>query len=444
MPVISLQNFFSWAAQVSILALLGAVLPVVFRIDHPRSHLAYCYALLVTCIVLPLVQPSQHPLVSAVTAQLAQPPREFTNENSAGFDGAAARAVVSRVVAWTLLMGIAARLCWFTIGVWRIRRYRINAAPLQYFPSIIRKACKLTDQSALVCLSSNDIGPVAFGFFRPVVLLPPSFLTLDPDSQCAVLCHELMHVKRRDWIVTVIEELIAAFLWFHPAVWWLLGQTKLAREQVVDAEVIHRTAAPDPYIDALLVLAGAHPDRALLPVPLFLHRRQLIRRLRSLLIRRRVSKLRLTSSYVVILAVLAFACHVAFMSFPMIGEPRIQEPLVDEAAVGRASESERRSRSQEPVFRAGDGLTRPVLLTRVDPEYPEAARKDRIEGSVVVQSVVETDGTMTVTRILRGINPALDDSAVRAITQWRFEPGKLKDLPVPVELDVEVQFRLKP
>ena len=179
-------------------------------------------------------------------------------------------------------------------------------------------------------------------------------------------------------------------------------------------------------------------------MPLFLHRRQLIRRLRSLLIRRRVSKLRLTSSYVVILAVLAFACHVAFMSFPMIGEPRIQEPLVDEAAVGRASESERRSRSQEPVFRAGDGLTRPVLLTRVDPEYPEAARKDRIEGSVVVQSVVETDGTMTVTRILRGINPALDDSAVRAITQWRFEPGKLKDLPVPVELDVEVQFRLKP
>ena len=265
MPVISLQNFFSWAAQVSILALLGAVLPVVFRIDHPRSHLAYCYALLVTCIVLPLVQPSQHPLVSAVTAQLAQPPREFTNENSAGFDGAAARAVVSRVVAWTLLMGIAARLCWFTIGVWRIRRYRINAAPLQYFPSIIRKACKLTDQSALVCLSSNDIGPVAFGFFRPVVLLPPSFLTLDPDSQCAVLCHELMHVKRRDWIVTVIEELIAAFLWFHPAVWWLLGQTKLAREQVVDAEVIQRTAAPDPYIDALLVLAGAHPDRGCCP-----------------------------------------------------------------------------------------------------------------------------------------------------------------------------------
>src|SRR5216117_896744 len=52
MPVISLQNFFSWAAQVSILALLGAVLPVVFRIDHPRSHLAYCYALLVTCIVI--------------------------------------------------------------------------------------------------------------------------------------------------------------------------------------------------------------------------------------------------------------------------------------------------------------------------------------------------------------------------------------------------------
>ena len=61
-----------------------------------------------------------------------------------------------------------------------------------------------------------------------------------------------------------------------------------------------------------------------------------------------------------------------------------------------------------------------------------------------MQGVVETDGTMTVTHILRGINPELDHNAVRAITQWRFEPGKFKGLPVPVELDVEVRFRLKP
>src|SRR5205809_3901574 len=64
MPVPTLHNFLSWAAQVSVVALIGAVLPAIFRIRHPRSHLAYCYALLLACMVLPLIQPWQHPFVT--------------------------------------------------------------------------------------------------------------------------------------------------------------------------------------------------------------------------------------------------------------------------------------------------------------------------------------------------------------------------------------------
>ena len=83
--------------------------------------------------------------------------------------------------------------------------------------------------------------PVTFGWRRPVVLLPARFPELDRRMQDAILCHELLHVERRDWLFTLAEELVRAVFWFHPAIWWLLGEIQLAREQAVDREVIERT-----------------------------------------------------------------------------------------------------------------------------------------------------------------------------------------------------------
>ena len=65
---------------------------------------------------------------------------------------------------------------------------------------------------------------------------------LDPAMQEAILCHELLHVRARDWLFTVAEELVRAIFWFHPAIWWLLGEISLAREQVVDREVVRTHA----------------------------------------------------------------------------------------------------------------------------------------------------------------------------------------------------------
>ncbi len=453
MPVLSLQNFLSWAAQVSVLALIGGVLPAIFRIRHPRSHLAYCYALLLACIVLPLIQPWQHPFVPSATGSYPELPD--VAKVTPGKPAVGAALPWRGIVGWTLFVGIVARLCWFLAGLCQICRYRRAAVPLQYFPESVRSARKLIERDALVCISTNDMGPVTFGLFRPIVFLPESFLTLKQDAQCAIVCHELLHVKRNDWLVTVIEELVGACLWFHPAVWWLLSQAKLAREQLVDAEVIRLTAAPDPYIDALLRMAGAHPDRALLPAPLFLYKRHLIRRLRSLLMDCPISRPRLVWSYASMAALLAFTAGLAFTSFPLMGQPQIQEAVVTEIAEARDVSPQTPTGgpipqgvgwmgSMDGVYRVGGGVTAPKLMTRVDPQYSDAAREALTQGTVVVQAIVQTDGTMTVTRVLRSLNPELDRNAVNAMKQWRFEPGKLKDMPVPVELDVEVSFNLKP
>ena len=97
----------------------------------------------------------------------------------------------------------------------------------------------------------------------------------------------------------------------------------------------------------------------------------------------------------------------------------------------------------EGVFRVGGGVTAPKLITQVDPEYSDAAREALTQGTVVVQAVVQPDGTMSVARILRSLNPELDQNALRAMQEWRFEPGTFRGEPVPVEIDVEVNFKLR-
>ena len=84
-------------------------------------------------------------------------------------------------------------------------------------------------------------------------------------AQEAIACHELTHVRRRDWAAAMIEEVVRAVFWFHPGIWWLLGQIQLAREQTVDAQVIGITASRKHYIDALLAVAGGD----LVPATLF-------------------------------------------------------------------------------------------------------------------------------------------------------------------------------
>lgn len=77
----------------------------------------------------------------------------------------------------------------------------------------------------------------------------------------------------------------------------------------------------------------------------------------------------------------------------------------------------------EPPKIEGD-LTAPVLLERVSPVYPEAARKEGITGVVVVEVVIDETGAVNEARALESPNEALTEAAIAAVRQWRFEPAR--------------------
>src|SRR6185437_7573519 len=140
-------------------------------------------------------------------------------------------------------------------------------------------------------LISEDVsGPVTFGCLHPVVLLPAEFSSLPEAMRDAILFHELMHVERRDWLFTFGEEILRAVFWFHPAIWWVLGEIQLAREQTVDMAVIEMTQARDPYVDTLLAMAGVSAEMDLAPAPSFLRRRHLKQRVLGIVQERKMSK----------------------------------------------------------------------------------------------------------------------------------------------------------
>jgi beta-lactamase regulating signal transducer with metallopeptidase domain len=309
-PRAVLDNLSPWLIQVLLIAAAGALLPLLFRIRHPQSRLAYCHIVLLLCFFLPLIQPWHDSLVIATPRVSDVQPAE------------SAAVPWSAVVFWILGAGTFVRMCWLAAGLWQLSRYRKFSVPIQAVPESIREARQLTGSDATFRVSATIDGPSTMGWIDPVVLLPPSFLSLDKDAQRGIACHELLHVRRRDWLVTILEELAGAVFWFNPGVWWLLAQAKLSREQLVDGEVVQLTAR-EPYIQALLSMAVVSRGRWALPAASFFTRGHLIRRMRLLLDDARKSAVRLFLSYTAIGCTLAIVMWSAFTWLPLARDPHI-------------------------------------------------------------------------------------------------------------------------
>jgi periplasmic protein TonB len=95
------------------------------------------------------------------------------------------------------------------------------------------------------------------------------------------------------------------------------------------------------------------------------------------------------------------------------------------------------------TFRPGvGGVTSPRVIFDPEPEYSDEARKLRTQGSVVLWLVVGADGHPRNIRVQHSLGLGLDEKAMAAVSQWRFEPAHLDGKPVPVMINVEVSFRL--
>jgi TonB family protein len=125
---------------------------------------------------------------------------------------------------------------------------------------------------------------------------------------------------------------------------------------------------------------------------------------------------------------------------------RAQEatPFTAQANAVRAAIYEKHTPKPEPnALRAGrDGVTLPKVLSKVDPAYTVGAKAVKDNGSVLLRLEIGPDGAEHNVHIVKGLGFGLDEAAIAAVSQWRFEPATKDGAPVTVQATIEVNFRL--
>ncbi len=97
------------------------------------------------------------------------------------------------------------------------------------------------------------------------------------------------------------------------------------------------------------------------------------------------------------------------------------------------------------AYRLGSGVLTPVLLREVKPQYTSDAMRAKIQGTVLVECVVNKDGTVGEVQVVRSLDSVfgLDQEAIKAARQWRFRPGTRLGEPVPVLITIQLDFSLR-
>jgi TonB family protein len=313
-------------------------------------------------------------------------------------------------------------LGWLCAGAVRLHQLRKRSLATVLDPGLeaIRSAVA---PGAEVRVSHEIAQPAGFGLRRPVVLLPDAFFGMDSEAQRTVACHELLHVARRDWPWIAVEEVARALFWFHPAVWLLVERIQESREQLVDRLVVGRIPSKRAYMTALLAFADAGHRPATLTTA-FLRRRHLRSRLRELVKESVMSRKRLVWTAVVLVCVMSGAVVGTVRALPLGAVTARQDQVVD----GKDS-----------------GIVLPKVVSEVKPRYTAEAIRARIEGTVTMSAVVRTDGAPSDIEVTTSLDTkyGLDDQAVAALKQWRFEPGRKDGKPVNVRVSIEMRFSLK-
>ena len=94
------------------------------------------------------------------------------------------------------------------------------------------------------------------------------------------------------------------------------------------------------------------------------------------------------------------------------------------------------------AYRIGGGVSAPTVISKVEPEYSEEARKAKFQGTVILYVVVDEHGNPRDLKVIRPLGLGLDQKAIEAVEKWKFSPGKKDGKAVAVQATIEVNFRL--
>jgi D-alanyl-D-alanine endopeptidase (penicillin-binding protein 7) len=260
--------------------------------------------------------------------------------------------------------------------------------------------------------------PITAGWWRPVVLVPASLVAgMPPHLLEALLAHELGHVRRHDYLVNLLQNVIETLLFYHPAVWWISTRIRAEREQIADDFAARHLGEPRRLALALselekLQFSSHHLAQAA-------NGGDLMARIRRLL---RPGAQALNWKAAIPVLGLAMVC----------------------AASAHAPAGQRSAASARP---AGSALTRNAVLdfkSCEKPHYPQADVAAGHEGTVTLGFNVDESGNVTASSVTRSSGYAgMDEAARSAIGKCSFRPALKDGKPVAARAKIQYVWTLK-
>lgn len=381
-----LANLGAYSAQVVCVAALATLLAYLLRSGGADVRYTYWRVVFAACLLLPLLQVWRDPADLAASRAGGG---EVEVSSEVAFAAAPVAVSAQRWIDWGAValaiigIGILARLLWLAASVISLQRMRalgIVAPPNDLIQDLQRRLGTRAEIRYVDGLRQ----PVTFGARRPVVLLPVPLASHPTRIQEAVICHELLHVLRRDWLWVVAEEAVRAVLWFNPAVWWLIARVQLAREELVDELTVLATNRRKAYMEALLTFAD---DVPLAPAAAFARRRHLFRRMVLLSREGVMSSKRLAAACVVVAAVLLTGSWYAVAAFPLTFEFQATQLLTEPGPL------ERRAKPVTPENPV------PRRTSHAAADYPAAAEAAGLTGAVTFKLTLDEGGTVAEVRL---------------------------------------------
>ena len=275
-------------------------------------------------------------------------------------------------------------------------------------------------------LVASDTGPAVVGIRRPEVVIPEWALSLDATLRALVLHHEQEHVRARDTLPRFLGALGCALFPWNPALWWQASRLSLALEVDCDARVLNVDGRRDRY--GLLLLAIAQRQSlpkfspALSEPSSHLERRILVMQRSP---SRRPMLVAVTLATAAIL-VLGLACSVPTPDSPVSPGTKGAVESARRPANGPTVQPTKMSADQA-YFEFQVEKAAAFAPGSAAPRYPDALRKQRVEGEVIAQFVVDASGRPEAStfKVLRSSDERFATAVRSALDGLRFTPAEV-------------------
>ena len=314
-------------------------------------------------------------------------------------------------------------------------------------------------EKVILIVHDRDIAP--FSWMKYIVI---SQKDLDENGR-EILIHELAHIQNRHSWDLLVADICIFFQWFNPASWLLKQELQNIHEYEADETVIEKGVDAKQY--QLLLIKKAVGTRLYSMANSFNHSK-LKKRITMMLKEKSSPWARLKYLYVLpvaAIAVTAFArpevsdkvekiSSVKVNDLAAIVETKVVESAGDTtkpADVKYVPAEVRKQLKGTPVFEVaeempefpGGGMSAFMDYIKTNMRYPASAKENGTQGRVTVQFVVDEDGSIKDSKVLRSVDKDMDAEALRLInTMPKWKPGRQKGQPVAVKFTVPVMFRL--